>query len=218
MNLSIETTPISLALMVIIGIVSFIGFSNREFMNKTIFSPYRIHETNEWYRFLTSGFIHADWMHLMFNMYVFAQFAGIMEQTFVAMFGDVYGKAAILALFLIGIIVSHLTGYFKHKNDPWYQSLGASGGVSSVLFGFIFLYPTQKLQIMFIPIDIPAFLIGVGYMWYSNYLATKGSNDNVNHEAHYYGGLWGVLFVIGVYPTSLFHFINEITEWGKSFF
>jgi membrane associated rhomboid family serine protease len=165
MNLSIDTTPVSLILMVIIGLISFLGFRNEELIKKTIFSPYRIKETNEWYRFLTSGFIHADWMHLIFNMYVFAQFSGIIEQTFNNKFGDIYGKAATLTLFLVGVVVSHITGYFKHKNHPWYQSLGASGGVSSILFAFIFLYPTQKLQIMFIPVGIPAFLIGVGYMW-----------------------------------------------------
>ena len=213
MNLSIDTTPISLLLMIIIGAISFLGFRNEQLVKKTIFSPYRIDQTNEWYRFLTSGFIHADWMHLIFNMYVFAQFAGIIEQTFDNQLGAIYGKIATLSLFLIGVIVSHITGYFKHKNDPWYQSLGASGGVSSILFAFIFLYPTQKLQIMFIPVGIPAFLIGAGYLWYSNYLATKGSKDNVNHEAHYYGGVWGILFIILIQPSSYSHFVREIVHW-----
>ncbi len=213
MNLSIETTPITILLIALIGLTSFFAFSNNDLKNKLIFSPYRIKETNEWYRFLTSGFIHGDWMHLLFNMYVFAQFSGIMERTFNQFLGDVNGKIATLALFLLGVIVSHISIFIKHKNHSWYQSLGASGGVSSVLFAYILLYPLHKLHLFFIPIGIPAFIVGIGYLFYSNYLARKGSTDNISHEAHYYGGLWGILFVIGVAPEVLPAFVEQITTW-----
>lgn len=218
MNLSVATTPLTILLIAVIGIVSYLAFNNRELMGKLIYSPYRIHQTQEWYRFLSSGFIHADWMHLLFNLYVFSQFSGIIEQTFNYMFGQLLGGLALLGLFLFGVVFSHVTGYFKYKEASWYQSLGASGGVSSVLFAFIFLYPTQSLRLFFIPIDIPAFIIGAGYLWYSNYLATRGSNDNVNHEAHYYGALWGVLFVIILKPETFFSFIHQVLEWTNSFF
>lgn len=212
MNLSIETTPVSLLLMATIGVVSFLGFSNKELISKTIFSPYRIHATNEWYRFLTSGFIHADWMHLIFNMYAFALFSGTVERVFCQLMGTVWGSIAFLALFLLGVTFSHISTYFKEKNHNWYQSLGASGGVSSVLFAFIFLFPLEQMY------GMPMFIVGMIYLLFSNYLVRKGSTDNVNHEAHYYGGVWGVLYVIGVYPESVLLFINEITTWGASFF
>jgi membrane associated rhomboid family serine protease len=212
MNLSIASTPVSLLLIAIIGVVSYLGFSKEELIRKTIFSPYRIKHTNEWYRFLTSGFIHADWMHLIFNMYAFALFAGVLEQVFDQLMGAILGKLALVGLFVLGVVFSHISTYIKHKNDAWYQSLGASGGVASVLFAFIFLFPLQKMY------GLPMFVVGLIYLGFSNYLARKGSNDNTNHDAHYYGGVWGILFVIGIYPDSLFHFINEVTTWGKSFF
>jgi membrane associated rhomboid family serine protease len=212
MNLSIEHSPISLLLIAIIGIISYLGFNNEEIIRKTIFSPYRINHTNEWYRFLSSGFIHADWMHLIFNMYAFALFSGPLERVFDALLGGIWGKLALIALFVFGVIFSHISTYFKHKNDAWYQSLGASGGVSSVLFAFIFLFPMQKMY------GLPMFIVGLIYLGFSNYLARKGSNDNTNHEAHYYGGIWGILFIIGIYPDSFLNFINQVTTWGKSFF
>ena len=211
----IQLYPVTFFFVFLIGGLSIYAFSNPEIKNKLIFSPYRIKRTNEWYRFLTSGFIHADYMHLIFNGYVFFQFSKILEMYFTGIFGETKGPIFLALLFLSGIIVSHLTSYKKHVESPWYASLGASGGVSSVLYAFIFLAPTAPLGILFIPFDIPAIILGVGYLLLSNYYAVKGSRDNVNHEAHYIGSLWGVVFMVLVYPASFYNFFYQIIDWLK---
>ena len=151
-------------------------------------------------------------MHLIFNGYVFYQFSRIVELYFKSTYGDFLGIIYTLLLFLSGVIVSHITTYIKNIENSWYASLGASGGVSSVLYAYIFLAPTNNLYLLFIPVGIPAILVGVGYLLLSNYYARNGSRDNVNHEAHYTGALWGIVFMLLINPKGIFMFIDQVTS------
>lgn len=212
----VQQYPFTFFFLLLFAGISIQAFSHPEWKQKLIFSPYRIKRTDEWYRFLTSGFIHADWMHLLFNGYVFYQFSRIIEAYLGYKYGFWLGGILTGLLFLTGVIVSHITSYKKNVENPWYASLGASGGVSSILYAFIFLFPFQNLRILFIPFDIPAILIGIVYLLVSNYYAHRGSNDNVNHEAHYIGSLWGIVFMVILDVNNLYVFVAQVLEWFRS--
>lgn len=200
----------SLTLIIIVAtvLISLSGFNNRDFRYKAIFYPYQVHENKEWYRFLTSGFIHADWLHLIVNMYVLYIFGESLEVTYAQLFGP-FGNLLYVLLYLFAIPLSSITTYIKHRENPSYMSLGASGAVSAVLFSFILLYPTASLSLLFIPIQFPAVVLGVGYLIYSYVMGRQG-RDNVNHEAHFYGAVFGFVFPLVLEPQLFLRFVDEI--------
>ena len=138
-------------------------------------------------------------------------FGGMIEQIFGQLFGA-SGPLFLIGFYLIGILVSDIPSFLKHRNDPGYNSLGASGGVSSILFAAILFYPLIKISLMFIPIGIPGFIFGGLYLAYSYYESRRGAG-NINHDAHLYGALFGILFMIVVYPPVLPSFIEQIAGW-----
>lgn len=200
----------SITLLIIAAtvLISLSGFNNRDFANKAIFSPYQIQESNEWYRFITSGFLHADFLHLAVNMYVLYMFGDILEQSFQALFGT-FGPLLYLLLYLLAIPLSSITTYLKHRHNPMYRSLGASGAVSAVLFAYILIFPTSTLSLLFLPIQFPAVLLGVGYLIYS-YVMGKRGGDNINHEAHFYGALFGIAFTLVLEPRLALLFVDQV--------
>ncbi|WP_026996384.1 rhomboid family intramembrane serine protease [Flectobacillus major] len=209
-------TELSLTVILIaitVGI-SLFAFRNYDFLGKLIMNPYQITRNKEYWRFLTSGFIHADYGHLFFNMFTLYSFGQFMEYVFQQTSGEM-GQIYFLILYLGGIIVSDMPTYFKNKNNYHYNSLGASGGVSSVLFAAILFGPTQTLQIYAI-LPVPAVLFAVLYTWYSIYMSRRNM-DNVNHSAHLYGALYGVIFTTLVYPKVWSIFISQILLWIQSF-
>jgi membrane associated rhomboid family serine protease len=163
-------------------------------MEDFIFYPPAIDRENQWYRFVSSGFIHADFMHLAFNMYTFYMFGDIVEKTFLDIFGN-SGKIFYILLYITSLIVCLLPTYLQHKDNFYYRSLGASGAVSAVIFAGIFLYPTMGMGLFPIPFHIPAFIFGPLYLGISAYLAKRGQG-NINHSAHIWGALYGVVFLI----------------------
>jgi membrane associated rhomboid family serine protease len=185
---------ITIIIVLITSVISFTAFSNEKVMDDLIFYPPAITNQNQWYRFITSGLIHADIMHLVFNMYSFYLFGDMVEKAFTVIFGDA-GKAIYIILYISALIVSVLPTYFKHQNDYHYRSLGASGAVSAVIFAGIFLYPTLGMGIFPIPFHIPGFIFGPLYLGISYYLANKGTG-NINHSAHIWGALYGIVFLI----------------------
>jgi membrane associated rhomboid family serine protease len=185
---------ITLIIIIITCLVSFTAFSNEKLMNDLIFHPPAITNRNQWYRFFSCGLIHADIMHLAFNMYSFYLFGEIVEKAFVQVFGS-SGKIIYLFMYIISLAISLLPTYLKNKNNYHYYSLGASGAVSAVIFAGIFLYPTMGLGIFPIPFHIPGFIFGPLYLIVSAYLAKKG-NGNINHSAHIWGAIFGVVFLI----------------------
>src|SRR5262245_50297116 len=131
---------IVLIIIVITVLMSAAAFQSRELMSRWIMSPYQVRTRNQWYRFITSGFIHANWPHLLINMLVFYSFARVVYMFYLAYFGST-GTIYFLVLYIGGIIISDLPTYIQHKDDSWYASLGASGAVSAVTFAFILAQP-----------------------------------------------------------------------------
>ena len=191
--------------------VSWYAWQNQDVMQKLIFSPYTIYRDKSWYRFLTSGFLHADFTHLFFNMFTFYFFGQAVEYTFISLFGQVGGILIFLLIYLGGIIVSDIPTFLKHKHDPGYRALGASGGVASVVFSSILFYPTQDIYI-FAAIPVPGFILGVLYLMYS-YFQGKRMGDNINHDAHFYGAVYGLLISLAFVPQAGPNFIEEISNW-----
>ncbi|MEO1022870.1 MAG: rhomboid family intramembrane serine protease [Bacteroidota bacterium] len=161
--------------------------------------PYRAIRQKTWYEVITSGFVHADFSHLLFNMITLLFFGPVMEQSI--------GAGHFIALYLSGLVASSLPSLIRHKNNPQYATLGASGAVESVLFGFILLFPMDRIYLFLIPIGIPAFIFGFLFLAYSIY-ASKREGSKINHEAHIAGSLWGIVYLVLFVPNTIDHIIT----------
>ncbi len=201
---------ITIILIVITVIMSFYAWNNPAVQQKWIFNPYRIHQRNEYYRFLTSGFIHADYIHLGFNMFTFYFFGQAIESIYGYLHGTL-GLVYFVVLYLVGIIIADIPTYFKHKNHPHYNALGASGGVSAVVFSSIMFNPLNEIGIFGV-IWVPGFILGILYLIYSVYMG-KNKYDNVNHDAHLYGALFGIVFSIFIRPNVIIEFFQEVITY-----
>ena len=194
----------------IIGItafVSYMAFQNRELAVKLQFNAAKIIQEKEYYRLVTHAFIHANWSHLIVNMLVLYFFGPNIESYLGYYFGS-KATAYFLLLYFGGILASNIWGLIKHKNNYYYNAVGASGAVSAVLFAFIFFDPLQKLLLFFI-VPIPGILFAFGYMIYS-YQMSKKENDNVAHDAHLLGALFGFIFPILLKPELFDLFIDKL--------
>jgi membrane associated rhomboid family serine protease len=189
-------------------ILSITALNNEQVMRKMIFNPYLIQHKKEWFRFITSGFIHADWMHLIINMLVLYSFGGVVERYYNEVF-DLKGEYYYGLLYFGGMLIAVAPSYAKHKNDPGYNALGASGAVSAVIFTAILFNPLQKIYLYGV-VGLPGIVLGPGYLAYSYYMSKKGG-DHINHDAHFWGAVFGVLFTILLKPSIALYFINEIT-------
>jgi membrane associated rhomboid family serine protease len=163
-------------------------------MGDLIFYPPAVAQNNQYYRFITCGFIHADFMHLAFNMISLYLFGRFVEQLFGQIFGE-SGKMLYVLLYVLGLIVSILPTYFKNRDNYQYRSLGASGAVSAVVFAGLMIAPQITVGIFPLPPIIPGFVFGPLYLIISAYLDRKGGG-NINHSAHIWGALFGVAFII----------------------
>lgn len=198
---------VTLILVIITVLTSLYGWQNNNILKKWIFNPYTIYKYKQYYRFITSGFIHNDFMHLLFNMFVLWMFGVQVEYVFTMIYGTM-GTVLFVALYILGIIVSDIPTFIKHKDHAYYNALGASGGVSSVLFSFILFDPTQKLYLYGL-IGLPGIVWAALYVFYSAYMG-KRAGDNINHDAHLYGGLFGIAFTILIYPRVILLFIEQL--------
>ncbi len=211
---------ITLAIIVITSLISIGGFYNQKIKNDLIFYPPAITERRQWYRFFTCGLIHADVAHLFFNMYTLYMFGDAVESNFADIFGA-QGKLLYFLMYVTALIACLLPTYFKHKDNAYYSSLGASGAVAAVVFAFIFLNPTTKMFLVFLPIPTPAFIFGVLYLIITSYLARRG-NSGINHSAHLWGSVYGVFFLLiagfVIAHENLFgNFIDEVQTYFQTF-
>jgi membrane associated rhomboid family serine protease len=191
-----DQLTITLIIIIITGIISFTAFSNQKIINDLIFYPPAITQQKQWYRFFTCGLIHADITHLLFNMFSLYMFGEFVERSFSSpiLFAE-KGKLLYLVMYLLALFVCLIPTFFKHKNDYYYRSLGASGAVSAVVFAGILFDPTAKLGFFFIPPVIPGYIFGPLYLILSTWLE-KRSQDNINHSAHIWGALFGIIFIV----------------------
>ena len=196
-------------IIIITAVVSIAAFYSQELMQRLIFNPYMITERKQWYRFITSGFIHADWLHLFINMLVLWSFGNVVEQYYSVIFE---GKAVFcyLLLYLGGIVISITPSYKRHMHNAGYNALGASGAVAAVLFTAILFRPLDKIYLYGV-FGLPGIIVGVAYLGYSYYMDKKGG-DLINHDAHFWGAVYGVLFTIMLKPSIVLHFLDELTS------
>ncbi|MGB0862301.1 MAG: rhomboid family intramembrane serine protease [Saprospiraceae bacterium] len=183
---------ITIVLVIVTALTSYRAFTDRILKENFLFRPAAMSNSNQWYRFLSHGLIHADFTHLLFNMYVLYVFGDIVELLFGAYFGVVIGKALFVTMYVTALAAASIPSYFQHKDNYSYSALGASGAVSGIMFALIFFSPWQMFYLFFI-IPCPAILFGIGYLWYSNYMAKRGM-DNVGHDAHFWGAVYGFAF------------------------
>jgi membrane associated rhomboid family serine protease len=194
----------------IIGVtvlVSYIAFQNAGLMAKLQFNAAQIVQRKEYYRLVTHAFIHANWGHLIVNMLVLYFFGPAIENYLGYYFGN-RATAYFLMLYFGGILASNIWSLIKHKNNYYYNAVGASGAVSAVLFAFIFFDPLEKL-LLFAILPIPGILFAAGYLIYS-YQMSKRKNDNVAHDAHFLGALFGFIFPVLLKPNLLDQFIDKL--------
>ncbi|WKN30026.1 rhomboid family intramembrane serine protease [Porifericola rhodea] len=203
---------VTIILIAVSVAASFYAWNKPEVMYKWIFNPYSVYTKKEYWRFITSGFIHQDYMHLFFNMFTLYFFGSVIEQYYTYLFGDTTGIIMYVGMFLVAIVVSDIATYIKHRNDPSYNSLGASGGVAAVVFSSIMFDPTGKIYI-FALLPVPGFILGALFLLYS-YQRSKQIRDRINHDAHLYGALFGLLFTIIIEPNVIGHFIREVSNFS----
>ena len=201
---------LTIVIVAVTVLVSWRAFNDRALLERLILWPPAVERRRQYDRLLTHGFIHADWMHLLFNMITLWSFGTAVERAF----SQMITPAGYVLFYLSAIVVSILPTYISHRRDPNYRSLGASGGVSAVLFSFILFDPWSTLIIFPIPLPIPAFLFAVLYVGYSIWMDRRG-RDNVNHSAHLWGAAYGVLFTVLLEPRILGHFVQTLLRTGS---
>ncbi|MFA6570685.1 MAG: rhomboid family intramembrane serine protease [Bacteroidota bacterium] len=201
-RISLEESPLSIVIFLLtIGISLYTIYGKKELFDKLALHPWSIVHDNKYYQFLTSGFIHADVMHLMFNMLTFYFFAFELEKFI--------GTWRFALIYFASLIFSDVSTVFKQKDNQKYYAVGASGAISGILFSYILFSPTSKIGMFFIPIGIPAPLFALLYLAFCFY-ASKKSSDLINHEAHFWGALTGLLVTIALVPEVLLYFFHSI--------
>ena len=197
-------------IVIITSVVSVTAFSNKTLFNRLLFNPYQTYHRKEWYRIITHGFLHANWVHLIINMFVLFSFGATIEASFRLMADKTWMNFPILwyvIFYFASIVISSLTTLRKHKDNVWYNSVGASGAVSAVLFCCIFFQPNMTLLFMGV-LPIKAYIFGPLYLFYTWY-AARQSNDNINHDAHLLGAVFGFCFPMMIDVKLIGWFLNQ---------
>ncbi len=186
--------------------VSLLCFGNRELFYRLSLNPYSVVRRHQWDRLVTHGFVHGDYVHLLVNMLVLWSFGGYME-SFMAMLSPGHTVAWFCGLYLGGMIAACVPDIIKYHHNPYYNSIGASGAVSALVFASIFLDPWGKISLMGV-IPMPSVIFGACYLWYESYMGRRGG-DNINHGAHIWGAVYGLIFPVIMEPRLLSVFITN---------
>jgi membrane associated rhomboid family serine protease len=201
----------TLIIVIITVIISVLAFNSEEVMSRLMLNPYQVAHKREWYRIFTHGFLHADWTHLIINMIVLYSFGTGVERQFqyLKMSGYINSPALTYSiLYFSGIVISSLITLVRHRNNRWYNSVGASGAVSAVIFTSIFFAPLDRLY-FFAVLPIPGIVFAILYLVYSSYMSRR-NRDNINHDAHFLGAVFGLVFPILIDTELVSHFINQL--------
>ncbi|MGA2822356.1 MAG: rhomboid family intramembrane serine protease [Bacteroidales bacterium] len=189
-------------------VASIVCFNNDGLFNKLKFNAYDVHHSKQWYRFFSYGFLHANWVHLLINMVVFYSFGALVEHYYKVFFHEKYILYYLL-LYSGGLLLSIIPAFGKHKNDVFYNAVGASGAVSSVVFASIIILPKAPILFFFLPFEIPAWIFGILYIIYEFYMSRR-AKDNIGHDAHFWGAIYGVIFTIALKPSLAIEFLHQI--------
>jgi membrane associated rhomboid family serine protease len=191
MDQLLAIAPASLAILALTTVVSAIGLmSSPRIIERNLLRPYYLAREKRYDTLITKGFVHADMTHLFFNMLTLFFFGPYLEGTI--------GTPKFVALYFLGLLVASLGTYIRRRRDPRYASLGASGAINAVLFAFIVYYPLVNIYLFFV-LPVPAFLYAFLFLAYS-FWAAKHGRDDVNHDAHFDGALFGLVFVLVTEP------------------
>lgn len=196
--------PVTYLIIGFTCLVSIPAFGNEKMINNMVFYPARMKNGKELYRFLTHGVLHADYMHLIFNMLTLYFFGPYVED-------GILGKLPFILLYVTALVASSMFDFFKHKDNYYYRSLGASGAVSAVLFVTIIVNPWARNICLFGVLCLPNIIFGIAYIAYSSYMDKRGG-DNVGHNAHLWGGIYGFVFAAIARPDLLTSFIEQLAN------
>ncbi len=199
------TGIVTFALIALTVLVSWQAFDRPRMLDRLLLWPPAIERNRQYDRLVTHGFVHADWQHLLFNMITLYFFGRHVERLFL----PYIGQLGFLLFYLSAILVAILPTYLRHRHDPRYRSLGASGAVSAVLFAFILADPWSLLFVFFVP--LPAIVYAALYIGYSVWMDRRGG-DNVNHSAHLWGAGYGVLFTVVMEPGVVAGFLERLAS------
>lgn len=184
------TAIITLLIVAFTGVFTYLGLQHREFMERYIFNPRYVSAHKDYYRLISSGFLHLDWQHFAFNMLTLYFFGSNIE--------NLLGFVPLLLIYFASILGGNILALYFHRHHE-YRAVGASGGVCGVLFSAIFLFPGSSIFLMFIPIPIPSWLFAMLYLGYT-FWGIRTGKDNIGHDAHLGGALVGILVATVMYP------------------
>lgn len=200
-----EAIMITLAILAVTCVVSFLAFNKPRLMDDLILWPPAIQRHREYHRLVTYGLVHADFGHLLFNMVTLFFFGRAIESVYTVELG----RLGFLLFYIGGLVVSILPTYIKNRTNPNYHSLGASGAVSAALFAFILFAPWATIYVFVLP--VPAILYAVLFVGYSIYMDRSG-RDNINHSAHLWGAAYGVVFTLLIKEGLFTHFLAQLVN------
>ncbi|NQX92221.1 MAG: rhomboid family intramembrane serine protease [Flavobacteriales bacterium] len=213
---------ITYIIIAITAIVSIRAFNDQHTMYKLMFNPVQVAERKEWWRVLSHGIIHRDWMHLIFNMLVLYFFGPTLETTFsapqyvlrydwVEPINPIMGFLFYVLLYVGGIAFAVLPAMRKHQGNPNYWSLGASGAVSAIIIAYVILFPLNELYLYF-AIPIKAWIFGILFFVYESYMNRRGGSG-IAHDAHLFGAVWGLIMVALLNTKYYAEFVNQILSY-----
>lgn len=197
---------ITIYIIILTCAISFTAWNKPDWYHALIFNPYTIFKRNQWYRMFSSALLHADLTHLFINMFVLYSFGEYMETVYTAYLP--MGQIMYLVMYVLAIAAANIKTLIENRHNAWYNAVGASGAVSAVIFSFILVAPLEKI-LFFMVLPIPAFIYGILYLIYSQYMANKAS-DNIGHDAHFFGAVFGFVFTGLLRPELFTNFMNQI--------
>lgn len=220
---------ITLIIILVTTATSLYAFSREDVLSKSLFNPFLVKNRNQWYRVFSHAFVHANYLHLILNMYVLYSFGEAVELIFTrqeyfnALFPDIEfwgsfrGSLNYVLLYAGGMVFATIPSFRKHGDNPMYNSLGASGAVSAVVMALITLLPTTTLSIIFLPIRFPAFVGGILYLAYEYYMNKRGGTG-IAHDAHLWGAIFGAVFMLALDFSFAIHFFYQISHYIRGLF
>lgn len=201
---------VTYAIIIITCIVSLVGFQDKNFFVKYVYHPYTVRRNKkEWYRIFTHAFLHADYTHLLFNMFSLYELGLPLERNLFPFVFKGHSEYYYTLLYIGGIMAGAFPAFEKQKDNFGYTSVGASGAVCAVAFSLILIAPASSLELLFIPVPIPAAIYGAAFLIISWYLSRRGGG-HIAHDAHLWGSIFGFVFTVLLKLSLLPDFIEQV--------